>query len=73
MSRRLTPQKLAVLERRKAVAERYLRQETQGEIAGALGVGQATVSRDLEATRLAGVAAQEVGSDKAQSEAIKRE
>jgi hypothetical protein len=49
MSRGLTPQKLAVLERRKAVAERYLRQETQWEIAHALGISQPTVSRDLAA------------------------
>src|SRR5581483_4024403 len=42
---------LAILERRKAVAERYLRGETQWEIARTLGVSQGQVSRDLKAIR----------------------
>jgi RecB family endonuclease NucS len=42
---------LAKLERRKQVAERYLRLETQREIARALCINQSTVSRDLHAIR----------------------
>ena len=41
--------KLVILERRKNVAKRYLRGETQWEIARAFEVDQATVSTDLKA------------------------
>lgn len=41
--------KLVILERRKNVAKRYLRGETQWEIARAFEVDQATISTDLKA------------------------
>ncbi len=45
---RHTPQeKLAILDRQRNVARRYLRGETQWEIARAFEVDQATISRDL--------------------------
>lgn len=40
---------LAILERRKNVAQRYVRGQTQWEIARAFEVDQATISRDLAA------------------------
>src|SRR5438477_12297656 len=47
-----TPQEhLAILERRKAVTARYLDGQTQWEIARALEVSQALVSKDLKAIR----------------------
>jgi hypothetical protein len=49
---RITPaDRLAILNRQKAVAGLYLRGETQWAIAHALGVDQGTVSRDLKALR----------------------
>ncbi len=47
---------LQVLERRKNVAQRYLRGQTQWEIACAFEVDQATVSRDLTEIRKAWLA-----------------
>ena len=47
----MNAKQLAMLQRRKEVAERYLGFETQTEIGAALGVSQKTVSRDLEAMR----------------------
>jgi predicted transcriptional regulator len=47
---------LAVLERRKKVAARYVRGETQWEIARAFEVTQSTVSADLKAIRSAWLA-----------------
>lgn len=47
---------LAILERRKKVAARYIRGETQWEIARAFEVTQATVSNDLKAIRAAWLA-----------------
>src|SRR5215470_12294572 len=47
-----TPQqRLAILERRKNVAARYVRGQTQWEIARAFEVTQATISGDLKAIR----------------------
>jgi hypothetical protein len=43
--------KFAVLERRKRFGDLYLRGESQWQIAHGLGVGQATISRDLETMR----------------------
>jgi hypothetical protein len=54
---------LAKLERRKRVAERYLRLETQWEIARALCINQSTVSRDLHAIRTEWAAAKDVAID----------
>ena len=42
--------------RRRQVAERYLRGEYQSAIADTLGIDQATVSRDLKALRAAWLA-----------------
>jgi len=47
----MNAKQLAMLQRRKEVAERYLGFETQTEIGAALGVSQKTVSRDLESLR----------------------
>jgi hypothetical protein len=51
MARASGPEQFAVLDRRRHAARRYLRGETQWEIAFALEVDQATVSRDLKALR----------------------
>jgi len=45
-------QQFAVLERRTKVSDLYLRGLSQWQIARELGIGQATVSRDLEALRV---------------------
>jgi hypothetical protein len=52
-----------VLERRKAVAERYLRHENQWEIANALAISQSTVSRDLNALRAEWLVSKDVAID----------
>ncbi|HEY7311159.1 MAG TPA: hypothetical protein VH643_17485 [Gemmataceae bacterium] len=49
MSRNNPQKKLAILERRKNVAARYLRGQTQWEIARAFEVTQKTISLDLKA------------------------
>jgi arginine repressor len=48
MGKKITPKKLEMSGRRERVAELYLRQKTQMEIAAELDVDQATVSRDLK-------------------------
>jgi hypothetical protein len=49
MNDRMTSSRLQVQQRRTTVARLYLQQRTQAEIAGAVGVNQGTVSRDLKA------------------------
>lgn len=46
-------EQLSITERRRIVAERYIKGDTQEAIAGALGLNQATISRDLKAIRAA--------------------
>jgi hypothetical protein len=51
MSRPTPQEKLAILQRRRHVARRYLRGESQWEIATSFELDQCTISRDLEALR----------------------
>jgi len=46
---RINPDRVAILERRRNVAHRYVRGQTQWEIARAFEVDQGTISRDLAA------------------------
>jgi hypothetical protein len=56
----MSPATLAKLERRKQIAERYLRLDRQWEIARAFGISQATVSRELNSLREEWTAAADV-------------
>lgn len=51
MARGVTPKKMEIDERRRKVAQLYLRRQTQEEIGRVLGVSQDTISLDLKALR----------------------